>query len=705
MASPVAAGYPQPVASPPPVYLRSSPPASPTHHQSTPRSMPRGPLNMGIGRKSPPASVPLADNVVNNQYISTPSVDVNGDTKLPLVSNKTVDNFPDDYEVPPLPTTAFSKLTMEEDSPQINVRGPHGDFPSRGDSYGAPPHSESFAHGHTPASSGSWSLVESQGRDEPNKSSRSPSDQEAPSGSQECSSRGSLDSMSQVPEGYVEQEPEPLHYHHRPYQPSKTGGSTENFIGPNGHLSAGRSRPPRPRSAYSFASDLGGEGRNGSPQASPYLRAHSSSRNSTASPDVRPLSFVDLLNTPYPQPGPAPAQFGNSHLQSSVGNNASLLSHKQTFDMYLANVKKTDDPAIQYEFAIFMVNAMLEMPTQDLDEAAAAYGRKGSEITRASLLREAKSILQRLSDRSYPFAQYYLADGYASGLFSKGKEDHDRAFTLFVAASKHGHVEACYRTALCYEFGWGTRVEAARAQQFYRQAASKNHPGAMLRMAKACLAGDLGLGKRYREGVKWLKRATESSDAQYNSAPYELGLLHESGYGDDVFADPAYAAQLFTKSADLGHVEASYRLGDAYEHGKLECPRDPALSIHFYTGAAQGGHPLAMMALCAWYLVGAEPVLEKDENEAYEWAKRAADLGLSKAQYAVGYFTEMGIGCRRDPLEANVYYVKAAEQGDTRATHRIAAIRAAAEGVDPAQAAASNGQRNKKDGKKRFGLF
>lgn len=40
----------------------------------------------------------------------------------------------------------------------------------------------------------------------------------------------------------------------------------------------------------------------------------------------------------------------------------------------------------------------------------------------------------------------------------------------------------------------------------------------------------------------------------------------------------------------------------------------------------------------------------------------------------------MGIGCRRDPLEANVWYVKAADHGDERARHRIAAIRAAAAG-------------------------
>jgi TPR repeat protein len=40
----------------------------------------------------------------------------------------------------------------------------------------------------------------------------------------------------------------------------------------------------------------------------------------------------------------------------------------------------------------------------------------------------------------------------------------------------------------------------------------------------------------------------------------------------------------------------------------------------------------------------------------------------------------MGIGCRRDPLEANVWYVRAADQGEERATVRIAAIRDAASG-------------------------
>ena len=396
----------------------------------------------------------------------------------------------------------------------------------------------------------------------------------------------------------------------------------------------------RPNSAISSASDIAGRGRINSPQ-SPNQNPRALSSHGGRSPDHRP-SFIDLLNVPYPQPAPA-AHLDNAHLRTAVGTNASLLSTKKTLEMYRANVKKTNDPAIQYEFAIFMINAAQEAASngQDLDDPQRSSQSPGRDLDGAltehgsdsgpniQLLREARQILQRLSDKSYPFAQYYLADGYASGLFNKGKEDNDRAFPLFVAASKHGHAEAGYRAALCYEYGWGTRSDPLKAVQFYRQSASKNHPGAMARLGRACLQGELGLGERYREGIKWLKRAAESADFQYNAAPYELGLLHETGYGDDIFQDEAYAAQLFTQSADLGHAEANYRLGDAYEHGKLKCPRDPALSVHFYTGAAQRGHSLAMMALCAWYMVGAEPVLEKDEAEAYEWAKQAAELGKS----------------------------------------------------------------------------
>ena len=57
--------------------------------------------------------------------------------------------------------------------------------------------------------------------------------------------------------------------------------------------------------------------------------------------------------------------------------------------------------------------------------------------------------------------------------------------------------------------------------------------------------------------------------------------------------------------------------------------------------AAQQNHREACFALTAWYLVGSPGVLPQSDTEAYLWAKKAAEMGLAKAEYAVGYFTEV----------------------------------------------------------------
>lgn len=443
-----------------------------------------------------------------------------------------------------------------------------------------------------------------------------------------------------------------LQYHHQPFTPqtpnfvneqdtrvASTPDLAENGAAVNRHLTPvsnlRRTSMPRPQSAYSVHSDRGrGSGQYGNSSN----RAPSAHSNYRRSPNIdnRQSTYAELLNVPYPQPAPAPLTIDNTQLRKTVGSNASLLSSQKTLEMYRQNVKKTNDFSIQYSFAVFLISTAQEQGlnfSEHKKKSSPNPGHSpngsyvaGSESDPHDLVREARAILQKLANAGYPFAQYYLADGYASGLFSKGKEDYNSAFPLFVLAAKHGHAESAYRTGLCYEFGWGCRKDPAKAVQFLRTAASKRHPGAMTRLGKACLSGDLG-EKRYREGLKWLKLATESADAMYNAAPFHLGCLYETGYGDDIFKDEGYAAELFTQAADLGHPEASFRMGDAYEHGKLNCPRDPALSVHFYTGAAERGHAGAMMGLCAWYMVGAEPVLEKDEEEAYEWARRSAEMG------------------------------------------------------------------------------
>ena len=168
------------------------------------------------------------------------------------------------------------------------------------------------------------------------------------------------------------------------------------------------------------------------------------------------------------------------------------------------------------------------------------------------------------------------------------------------------------------------------------------------------------------------------------SDPFESIPL--SAVSDIVFEDAVSAAQAFTQAASQDHPWANLIMGKAYEHGLLACPRDPALSIHFYNRAAQLGNPQGMMALCAWYSFGAEGVLDQDQEQAFAWAKRAAELGYPAAEYACGYFKEAGVGCEKDAVEAVEWYLLAASKGEKRARQRLEVIQEATEGKTTAEA-------------------
>ncbi|KAG8785613.1 hypothetical protein FRC15_001046 [Serendipita sp. 397] len=369
--------------------------------------------------------------------------------------------------------------------------------------------------------------------------------------------------------------------------------------------------------------------------------------------------------------GPPPVMLDQSHLQP--GNKAALLSNEQSMALYRTNAKKSSNPDVVFEFAAFMLEASksIVVPPADPTFSNQLEIEKTNE-KREGYVKEAMSLLKKIADRGHVLAQYTLADCYSNGIGTiKGRQDFDRAFPLFVSAAKHNHVDGAYRAGTCCEYGWGCRRDSSKAVHFYRAAASQQHPGSMFRLGQAEMNGELGLSKNPKEGIKWLKRAAENATAEFPHALHELALCHENGVPNVVFVDLDYAAELLGQAAELGYAPSAYKLGECYEYGKMGCQTDPALSIHYYNIAAQQGHRDACFALTAWYLVGSPGVLPQSDTEAFLWAKRAADAGLAKAQYAVGYFYETGMGTPPSNPDAMIYFKKAADQGDKRAITRL----------------------------------
>jgi TPR repeat protein len=220
----------------------------------------------------------------------------------------------------------------------------------------------------------------------------------------------------------------------------------------------------------------------------------------------------------------------------------------------------------------------------------------------------------------------------------------------------------------------------------YKKAATLGDSFAMYKYGLTLIQGRLGMRQNVREGVLWLKRAAQPVASRSNSespnALFELGQLYDgtskmvqaTDLQGIVIQDEAYAYTLYLRAAELGFPPAQHQLGTAYEHGHFGLPVDPRRSIQFYAMAAERSHPEAELALSGWYLTGAEGVVQQSDAQAYHWARKAAEKGLSKAEYAVGYYTENGVGVEADKAEALRWYNKAAAKGNKRAAVKAAAL-------------------------------
>ncbi|OCF31347.1 enzyme activator [Kwoniella heveanensis BCC8398] len=341
---------------------------------------------------------------------------------------------------------------------------------------------------------------------------------------------------------------------------------------------------------------------------------------------------------------------------------------KQYVDDYRKRMKDDPDPEAQFAFSKYLIEAAKKLG-DEISQTDPKLGRKYRDVLLQESLRNIKKLAE--SKEPYPDAQFFLANLYGTGQLGL-QVDHEKAYYLYLMASKLNHPAATYRSAVCNEIGAGTRKDPNRAVLFYRKAAALGDTAAMYKLGMILLGGLLMQPRNPREAIVWLRRAASQADEDNPHALHELALLHERpSNGAIVPHDINMARELFTQAAQLGYAPAQFKLGSCHEFGHLGCPIDPRRSIAWYTRAAEKGDSEAELALSGWYLTGSEGVLKQSDTEAYLWGRKAANKGLAKAEYAVGYYTEIGIGVKQDLDQAKRWYMRAAAQQHKRAMQRL----------------------------------
>ncbi|QDS69860.1 hypothetical protein FKW77_000373 [Venturia effusa] len=372
------------------------------------------------------------------------------------------------------------------------------------------------------------------------------------------------------------------------------------------------------------------------------------------------------------QPGPAQIRQAQAQqLSLSDDDRSSMpITHQELERLRQAVQTNPADTKQALHFARRLVEA-----SQVLANEGGRADERTTQKNRERYISDAHKQIKRLVSANCAEAMFYLADCYGTGQLGL-VVDPKEAFGLYQAAAKLGHSSSAYRTAVCCEMGLeaggGTRKDPLKAVQWYKRAAALGDTPAMYKLGMILLKGLLGQQASIGEAVTWLQRAADKADEENPHALHELAQLYENAPpGGKIIQDHKYAFQLYQKASKLGYRSSQARLGKAYEFGHLGCQIDNRSSIHWYSKAAAQEDHDAELALSGWYLTGSQGILAASDQEAYLWARKAALAELPKAEFAMGYFSETGIGCPKSLEDAKRWYGRAASHRYPKAQARL----------------------------------
>ncbi|MCJ1358117.1 MAG: hypothetical protein MMC33_008115 [Icmadophila ericetorum] len=288
---------------------------------------------------------------------------------------------------------------------------------------------------------------------------------------------------------------------------------------------------------------------------------------------------------------------------------------------------------------------------------------------------DAVNVASFLADQHHPKAEFMRAKWLEFGKFGF-RMDLKEAFRAYSRAAQSGYPRAEYRMGMQFE----SSQDLPGAIKHYKLGVQARDAASHYRLGMMTLLGQHGQRQDFAQGIELLKFSADYADEDAPQGAYVFGMIQARGLPQVTVPEQYLALDIplarynIEKAAYLGFAKAQAKMGLAYELGQLGCNFDPVLSLHYCHLASRQGEPEAEMAISKWFLSGYEGVFSKNEEIAYNYAQRAAQSGLATAEFAMGYFLEVGIYVPSNLKEARVWYSKAAEHGNKDAASRIEGI-------------------------------
>ena len=338
-------------------------------------------------------------------------------------------------------------------------------------------------------------------------------------------------------------------------------------------------------------------------------------------------------------------------------------------------VLNSNDPEMQLAWAQDALSYVDAAQLHELRIAETQGARPSTPQIEHQLRADAMNVVQFLADQHHPKATFMRGMWLEFGKFGL-RADKKEAFRCYSRAASKGYARAEYRMGMQFE----QSNDPIRALQHYKTVADQGDSASNYRLGMMTLLGQHGQQQDFAKGIQLIRIAASSADENAPQGAYVLGMLQSRELPQiqvpDMYLpyDEKAARQNIEKAAYLGFAKAQLKMGSAYELCSLGCEFNPTLSLHYNALASRQGEPEADMAISKWFLCGHEGEFSKNEELAYVYAQRAAATGLATAEFAMGYFNEIGMHVPVDLQKAMEWYEKAERNGNKDAIARIQSL-------------------------------
>ena len=209
---------------------------------------------------------------------------------------------------------------------------------------------------------------------------------------------------------------------------------------------------------------------------------------------------------------------------------------------------------------------------------------------------------------------------------------------------------------------------------WYRKSAEQGYVKAQYELAQSLFGVNASsFGSYHTEGLQWLMQASGK-----NHAEAQVALANFYREGIRIPFNAAEALRLYLSAANLGNVEAQYRVAWLFEKVGKSKYQD---SLGWYENAANSSQPaindlywqgISRFRLGEIYQEG--KMDKKDLGKAFSWYELAAQNRNADAMAKLASMYEKGLGITRDLPKSLMWHMIASSRGVSKSRKKVARL-------------------------------